>query len=223
MEVMNVVRARSLWLCDLNDLNPYGKSLDGLSGWLKNAYGFSKVPSSPTDLEKDTNALAFLEGAFQLPDGSVRVDLRIYKDGLVADTQSSTRDTDSFLEDALSRVAKEFKLLYKPEIVHTRSYVSELIVHCELPLVNLNQRLEAFGAKLTKIAKMPKEPQFALSGLAFWDTSALAQGNPPAFRFERQWNMPSSQNRYYSLAPAHTDEHLDLLKDLEMILSGAPA
>lgn len=219
MELLSTVKARAIWLLDINDLNPRGKDLGDLIDWIKDAYSFAKAPSSITDFEKDTNALAFLNGNFQLRDEFfINVDLRIYNDGLIADTRSSTKDSDVFLADLLTSAAKEFNLVYKPDMVHTKLYLSELNVRCGHALNKLNSQLQAFAEKLSKVAKVPTPPRFELSALGFWDGEMLLKGNANTFRFERKVNMPPSENRYYSSAPVHTDEHLDLLNDLESIL-----
>ncbi len=216
MELLNVVKARSIWLFDINDLNPRGKSINTeLIEWLKGAYGFGKVPSTIYDLD-DTKALAFLNGQFQVKDELfLECDLRIYNDGVVADTRSSTKDTDALMKDLLTSAAKEFGLTYKPEIIHTRQYLSELNVRCIRPLQSLHPQLAAFATKLSSLTG--SRNNFELTGILFTSESmpTLAMG---PFRFERKLGVPLSENRYYSIAPLQTEEHFDLLEELESIL-----
>src|SRR5258708_2819668 len=116
MQLLNVNTARSAWLFDTAELNPRGKALfPDLFEWLKDAYDFQKIPSSMTDVD-DTKAFVFSTGQYQAKEEIfVNVELKIYNDGLVANTQSSTRDTDRFLEDVLISASAEFSLNFRPE------------------------------------------------------------------------------------------------------------
>jgi hypothetical protein len=215
MELRNIQRARSIWLLDLNDLNPRGKAVGpDLIEWLKDAYQFSKVPKDPNDLD-ETKALFFGGGQFQVREEIfIGVELRIYNDGLVADTRESTESSDLFLSDVFESAAKEFSLAYKPEMIRKKMYLSELIVSTGKSLAVLNPKLNQFAEKVTKAAgdKLPVE----LAGVSLW-----SETNPNLlhFRFERKWGADFSENRYYSRAPLPTAKHLELLNDLEGILS----
>jgi len=217
MELISVQRARSIWLFDTYDLNPRGKDIGSdLLDWLKDAYQFSKFPASVNDLD-DTKAMYFAGGSFQVREEIfIAVELRVYTDGLVADTRSSTQDTDLFLSDVLQSVAKEFSLPYRPEIIRKKLYVSELTVRTDKKLAALNAKLATFSEKLSAVtgAKSPVE----LSSIGFWP-DLLPKPDTAIFRFERKWGAEFSENRYYSHAPLQTDMHLEILAELEEALS----
>lgn len=220
MELLNVARARSIWIFDLNDLNPRGKSVGtDLLEWIKEAYGFSKFPQSTGDHEADTQALAFLDGTFQIREEFfISVDLRIYNDGLVADTRSSTDDTDLFLKDVLESAVKEFSLTYASDTVRRTLYLSELNVVCDRDLSLLNPRLHSIADKISRLSKSANpKPNFAFSSLAFWAEPFAP--NAEVFRFEKKQNTSASENRYYSSAPMMTSDHLDVLKEIEASLT----
>src|ERR1700721_985266 len=130
MKLISVTGARSIWLFDINDLNPRGKDVNSeLLEFLKEAYFFDKVPKSPNDIDPEKKSLKFERGRFQIKEEIyIQVNLEIYNDGFVADTRSSTRDTDKFIEDVLSLASKEFSLAYDPGMVRTKMHVSELTV-----------------------------------------------------------------------------------------------
>ncbi|MBZ5512190.1 MAG: hypothetical protein LAN70_13625 [Acidobacteriia bacterium] len=219
MQLLNVLSARSTWLFDINDLNPRGKSvMDELIDWLKDSYNFEKAPSSPTDFD-DTKGLAFKRGRFQAREEIfVDVELTIYTDGIVANTWSSTRDTDAFIEDVLKSAAAEFGLTFKPDMVRLKSHLSEITIRLDQPLSSLNARLSEFAAKLTKSADPQGAPPFEVGGLSFWaDASNLAFKIAP-FTLERKVGAPFGENRYYAKAPLHTDDHIRLIGELEEIL-----
>jgi hypothetical protein len=105
MELLNVGMARSVWLFDLRDMNPRGKYIEaGFIEWLKSLYHFSKYPSSMYDRDEN-GGLSFKVGGFQVQENqSVTVYLKVYTDGMVGETRSSTHDTDTFIEDVLTHV-----------------------------------------------------------------------------------------------------------------------
>lgn len=150
MQLLSVIKARSIWLFDIGELNPRGKRLGPeLLGWLKDSYNFSKAPSSANDVD-ETKALAFLGGSFQATAAeAIDVDLKLYNDGVVADTRSSTKDGDNFIEDLLKSAAKQFKLNYTPEMIRKRLYLSELNLRCDKTLENACPRLKGFGDKIS--------------------------------------------------------------------------
>lgn len=218
MELLNIVRARSVWLFDITDLNPRGKNVEeDLIVWLKDAYSFSKAPSSPQDLD-ESKALVFTGGNFQARDEYfINVELRIYSDGVIADTRSSTEDSDAFLKDVLESVTKEFHLSYSPEIIRKKLYTSEVNVRTKCNLNRLNPKLTELNQKF---GTMIGRDQVELAGISFWTDQVILQPQVPLqFRFERKINTPFSENRYYSSAPVQTSQHLELLTDLEKIIT----
>jgi len=212
MELLNVVMARAVWLFDMNELNPRGKSIfPELLDWIKEAYGFEKVPSSVTDLD-ETKALSFSRGSFQVKEEIfVNVELKIYTDGLVANTWSSTRDAEAFLTDMLKSASEEFSLVYKPEVIRRKMYLSELHVSSILNLINVNPKLGEFSEKVSQLS----HHEFEFAGLSFWPRQSFPPATISAFSFERKINTDRDEYKYFSRAPFHTDEHFHLLEELE--------
>lgn len=220
MQVLSVATARSVWLFDMNDLNPKGKSfIPDLITWLKERYKFQAVPSSPNDLDKDTKGLMFKAGEFQGDVERVNVNFGIYTDGLTADTWSSTHDSDLFLEDILRSVAREFGLSYWPEMIRSKRYVSELVVRLDPPLMKLNPQLGKLCAHLTEAFKRANLGQFEFTGVSFGTDNSQSSYKPPAFIIERKTDAPFSERRYYSKSPLTTDEHRTAIKEFESLLA----
>src|SRR5436190_9239630 len=112
MKVTSVAAARAIWLFDVVDLSPWGRYIyDQLFPWLVERYRFAKAPAHPRDQEE--NAWAFLDGRF-VTAASVPIDvtLKVYNDGIVAETRSSTDDSEAFLFDALTSAARELDLSF---------------------------------------------------------------------------------------------------------------
>ena len=214
MELLNVITARAIWLFDLNELNPRGKSFfSDLLDWLKDSYNFDKAPSSTTDLDKDTKAWSFVRGSFQVGDEIfVDVNLKVYIDGLIADTWSSTRDSEAFLADAVKSASEEFHLAYRPEIVRVKNYLSEINILSTVNLPAVNPKLGELAEEISRLAGH----EFEFAGLAFWPRQ---RSYPPrdiaAFSLERKLKTDRDEHKYFSRAPFHTDDHLHLLEQIE--------
>jgi hypothetical protein len=203
-------------MLDLFDLNPRGKALGtDLIEWLKDFYRFEKGPESVNDLEPDTKAMYFAGGQYRIREEIfISVDLRIYNDGFVADTRSSTANTDLFLADVLESATKEFSLPYKPESIRKKLYLSELVVRTDKSLAVLNPKLAEFAEQLAAITQTKSLIEFC--GIGFWSDADPAKSS---FRFERKWGAEFSENRYYSRAPLPTSKHHEMLDKLEELIA----
>lgn len=224
MQLLSVLTARAMWFIDLRDVNPRGRALrDTLFPALADKYNFAKYPYDTDDNHptEDNPGFKFLEGEFHDSAGvEVMVSLTIFDDGFVADTRSSTRDSEDFLEEVLQWAIRDFGLVYRPEMVRRKAYVSELNVTPLHSLSGLNPKLAQFAGRLTSLVFAPDEPwRFDAAGLFFAADPILAS-KPGGFRFERRLDAPFSTNRYYTQAPVQTDVHLELLEEMESILGG---
>lgn len=210
MIVSSVSLARAIWLFNVMDLNPRGLYIyDRLFPWLVERYQFAKAPAHARD--QDENAWAFLDGRF-VTSANVPVDvsLRVYNDGVVADTHSSTDDSDEFLADLLTGSTQALGLAFTGSMVHRRSYVSELNLICKNSLVAINPKMLAFSRTLSEVSDTAYEPTMIGFG--------ADPASQPTFRFERKANMPFSQHHYWSTAMLATEIHLRLLNELEELL-----
>jgi hypothetical protein len=223
MRLLNVSLARSIWLFPTGDLNPRGKHLhQAIIDGLVTKYRFTRFPQEPRSIT-DTSEIKLENGVFQpnQRDPLTLVELKLYADGIIADTHSSTDDSDSFLSKAIQWAIEQFELVPLQTLPVRKIYLSELYVHTDASLNHLNSRFDAFLRRLSsEIVGFEPQP-FETAGISF----SSDQGNltkPTPFRFERTLNIPFSQNRYYSSAPLQTEKHLHLLDDLEVILLGDP-
>jgi hypothetical protein len=224
MELLSVLTARALWFIELRDLNPRGRSFRyTLFPALAEKYNFATYPYDEEGNEptKEEPGFKFLNGEFHDSNGvEIMVNLTIFDDGLVAETRSSTRDSEAFLEELLQWAVRDFGFVYRPEMIQRKGYVSELNVTPTYSLSGLNPKLEEFAARLTSLVSTATDPvRFEPAGLSFSVDPILAS-KPAGFRFERRLDVPFSTNRYYTQASVHTDVHLELLDELEQILKG---
>lgn len=220
MHVLKVISARSIWLFPLTDLNPQGKAINtDLIEWLKKTYHFQKFPSSEFDFDKDTKTLSFSGGKFRTTyDGKeqhIAVGLSIYNDGVVVNTESSTRNNDKFLDETLRAVAKDFDLVY-PENIRRKLYYSEMDVRLDRPIKLLNPKLEQLANQISELREGPTV-NFEFSGVSFLPEPS-AQAMTLGIAIERKINSEWSENRYWTRAPLQTDAHVKLLKEFEALL-----
>lgn len=223
MEVLSVLTARALWFVELRDVNPRGIALQRtLLPALAERYRFTTYPydkpdNHPTD---DAPGFRFREGEFTNSEGvQIIVNLAIHDDGIVADTRSSTKDSEVFLTDLLQWAVKEFGLVFRPDMVHRKGYLSELNVSPSVPLNSLHPGLDKIATRLSSLVSTPDYPVHYEPAGIFWSGDPTLELKPAAFRFERRLDAPFATNRYYTQAPLQTDQHLELLDELEELIS----
>ncbi len=220
MELTSVNSAKSTWLFDLADLTPRSTAIfPRLLEWIKSRYGFAQAPASPMDVDAQSKGWIFKMGTFQVPDGApVLVELGIYTDGLSANTWASTRTSDAFLEDALSTAAKELSIQYKPSMIRKKWPLSELNVRLDAPMTRVNPQLAQIAEKINALS--PEKSAFELGGISFWTDTSEAALKLSQFAIERKAGAPFSENRFFSRASLHTEDHLSVLQDFEKLLLG---
>ena len=232
MKIKNVKLARSIWLLDLQDLNPRGRDIAGqIFDWVRQRYGFVVGPDPRAPLAENSTSpvrsgnqpvstgAVFENGRFQVRDQVVIeiTKLAVYNDGIVVDTSSSTTSCDEFAQDLLTTAASEFSLAYDEETVRKRMYLSELIVHSGISFDAINPRLAAFAQRITAAFPEETKPQFRIAAIQFWSEPNDA-GKHRIFTLEQQVGKASTEHRYFSQAPLQTNDHLRLLEELERAL-----
>src|SRR5216684_3592929 len=110
MKLLGTTLARAIWVIDMQQLNPNGRSLMDLFQAMGKRYRFSKFPQHLLDYNEE-KALAFLSGTFlKSPTEDVRVGLTIYTNGITGDSISSTENSEAFLQDMAQWAATEHNL-----------------------------------------------------------------------------------------------------------------
>ncbi len=217
MKLVSVTSARAIWLFDTFRMNPRGLSNDVLIKGVTQRYSFSKSPSNMLDLED--NALVFDQGQFLTEDGkSIYVSLKVYSDGFVGITSSSTQHATEFLTD-LGLYIVSLGFSFPPQEKIKKGFASVLLVesNIELILVNpdLKRILDFIHSRLVTMDGKPRS--YEVSSIGAWSEDVKKGYAPMVFRFERKIGSDFSENLYYTEAPLQTDEHLELLDQLEGI------
>lgn len=211
MNLLTISAARSIWLFQIFDWNPRGRSLNPVYFSLIEKYTFQKYPKlHEIDWQK---GIKFEDGVFSNQAGEqLAVNLTVFNDGLVADTRSSTIDSDYFLEQTLGFLTSEFGFPDYQLILRKKAYASEMVIRLERPTDSINPKLRAFADRLSALIPNDNVP-FRVGINLVSDPGSV--GTALNFRLEPALGFPFSENRYYSLAPVPTDVHLTLLQEFE--------
>jgi hypothetical protein len=217
MKLLSVNLARSIWLCSFNELNPKGKNLYLGIPALVNLYKFRKFPSQ-TELLDGSKGIKFEDGEFKNSEGeAILVTLTLYNDGLVADTRSSTQDSDNFLIEISTQLSEAFNLPRIEQVMRKKDYLSQLFVTTDISLDLINPKLK----ETSKYLSDNLSGLFEIGGISFYSDPAT-RPNPSQFTLERVLNVPFIEKKYYSSANLQTEKHLQCLEELENILSIFP-
>jgi len=213
MKLLSVGLAKAMWFLDINELNPGGKDIfTHLLPSLIEDYKFKTYSKPGEDLSK---GIKLMNGEFVKEDGTVlMLNVTIFTDAIAADTYSSTEDSEDFLNTALSDLP-ELGFAYDPEMIRRKVYVSQVNVKCSRPLRALNPGLTEFAGRVTSAVG---GTVFDMAAIELWPDQTQAF-RPANFSFQRRIGDPPDSNRYWSQAAVPTDKHLELLEQLEALLS----
>jgi hypothetical protein len=215
MHLVNVSMARSVWLFRTEEMNPGGLDLRPLLTAVNQRYSFQKSPSAE-DLISNTG-LEFTFGGFSHRDQLITVAaLKIFSDGLIAETKHSTEASDALLQDAINFAVERFGWSFDERMINGKAYFSEVTVEANVSIDGLGGKLQKMSELLSE--RSPERP-FVPVGVKFGVDPGSPDGlRTPVFVLERRFDAPFESNRYFSQAPATTDRHLQLLDEIEKIL-----
>ncbi len=211
MKLLAVRMARSIWLLPQYFVNPNGVDLRPAVKLIAERYSFRV---SPDDAKASgAEGLRFENGKFDTKKGAIAVlNLVLQAEGIVAETRSSTADTDAFLCDVLGFVCAEFKLPDPSGLPFQKKYISELNVSYSKQPQIFHPQMKSFLNALAPEVVDERSPGADFIGFQFGPDQSLT--DKPPFRFEREIRTPFQHNRYYSFAPFRTDVHVKVLKSL---------
>lgn len=219
MKLLSINLARSIWFGQLIDFNPKGRNLYPLLlPLLLSSYKFKKFPLANEKLD-EVKGIKFTEGEFKNKEDEtiIILDFTIFQDGFSVDSRSSTKDSDEFLKEVLTRAHDEFNLTHYEQVIRRKIYLSQMFVSTEKTLMSLNPKLREIYKYLSENIVGFENTEFQLGGISFWPDQKPTT-NPAPLTVERQLSMPFSEKRYFSSAPLQTEQHLELLNKLEEIL-----
>ena len=151
MKLLSIKQARSIWLIYLLELNPRGRNPLPLISAMIAKYNFLQSPGKPEEFDL-SKGVKFGNGSFQKGvEHEIVIDLTFFNDGIIADTRSSTKDSDAFLDEFLNWISGEFWFVPYREIIRKKLYLSELFIQTDRTLNTLNPKLERFVKHLNSV------------------------------------------------------------------------
>jgi hypothetical protein len=183
---------------------------------LASRYSFAKFPSVE-DLTR--GAASFLLGKFR----EIQInELQLYPDGIIVIARAPTEVLDAFISDLLSWSEEEFGLIEPATVRHEKFIESSIIVKSTTDLALSLAPRNDVAQILNK--RFPEHTvsagAYQLSGF-FLDGDAIkfaTRPKPMRFVLERRVGIPFSENVFYSAAPLHTEDHLEVLSEFEALL-----
>jgi len=219
MQLLSVNLARTIWIGHVADFNPRGASLYHiLFPYLMDKYKFRQFPNMRETAEL-SKGIKFEDGEFLVNENRppISVSFTIYSDGIVADTCSSTLDSELFLGDAFEEFSSLFEMPQHDLIIKKKVYLSQLFVTTNKIIELINPKLKTISQRLSKVVENGSK-LFEVGSIAFWPDQ-IEGVNPSPFKFERVVSVPFKEKRYFSAAPLQTDDHLETLNMLEKVFS----
>jgi len=217
MKLLSIKLARSIWYLNVRDYNAKGLSLFPALRSIVELCKFKKVPSNE-ELLTENPKLEFKGGEFiNQNNEAFAVALTVFEWGLIADTISSTQNSDAFLSQMLNHLSEKFNFIDYERVLRNKNYVSHIHVSMEKSLQLVNPKLEEFSQYLTNNVIGHGNVSFEVGSIGFWPDQIRPIHAAP-FSIERESGVPFSENSYLSVAPLPTDQHIELLTRLENIL-----
>lgn len=208
MQLAKVQLARSIWLFDVQELNPHGVNvLPTLGATFSERYNFKKVPT-PEEMSK--NVYKWSGGTFTLEDQSFEIAVEFHNDGIVADSRHSTDLCDLFIFDMLNWVASEMQVGNRPRIKR-KMYRSEILLYAQRGLTGLCETVDRLAKALSDVMGFSQE----LSAIVLGGSGT---GNHARFTFERRIDEEFENNLFYSAAALQSSDHMRMLTEMEKII-----
>ncbi|MEX1205712.1 MAG: hypothetical protein WEB85_10725 [Dongiaceae bacterium] len=191
--------------------------------FIRDRYGFMEAPESLDEFDT-TKGITFSHGKFRPSEAETTSEvviekLRIYEQGLLAQTRASVEDAELFLDDFLAWSCRQFelKLLDYPPI--RRLYHSSIEFQSDIEFESLLEPIRSIGKTVSECLASYGigAAEFVPTGFSL-HCDMLSQPMPSIFTFERRAGHPHSAGLFLSSAPLKTADHIKLIKDFESSL-----
>jgi hypothetical protein len=218
MKVSAIVLARYFAFIETIDLNPRGKAYyPDIVRAIVERYQFAKFPQKPEEFD-ETKGVSFQGG--RAKDYTIN-QIMVYNHAIYVDTSSSTADSEALLHDMLLWLSKNHGVLFHPGMIKRTSYVSQLTFFSDLMMKAFAPAVLKVAARLTE--RVPEYYQQLLnyqpSALVVSFDPLSVKVGPSHFSIERRADSPYEENKFFSAAPLPTDEHIQMLEELETDLN----
>jgi hypothetical protein len=220
MKLSSILLSRTIAFLDTIALNPRNRlSYIDIAKAMLERYKFAKIPEKIEDYDLQ-KGVEFVAGKL---DGITIERVTLFTNGIVVDTRSSTDDSDRILEDGLQWFS-HLTGLPSPPPVTRRCHISQLTYYSEIGLPLANPHFIDLSNKISELVSKPLGQQYnyEVYSLSFNFDQTKAKWTPGPFTIERAADIPFSENKYTSIAPLSTTQHLALLEEFESALKAKP-
>jgi hypothetical protein len=178
-------------------------------------YKFGKSPNisvSRDELQK--SGLVFETGFHDTPDGTATIiQFSVHNDGVII-RASTTDQAENFFMELKEWLVNEYD--FRPVPVNSM-YMSEIVVDFEKPLSNAFKDFEKILNIVT--TKVSESREVISSSLQGFSIEFSEKSNIPRFFIERRVGSDIKQERYFCGAPLKTKDHVEVLGEIERLLS----
>ncbi len=148
--------------------------------------------------------------------------LQLFNDGIVMETSSPTQDAERSLLNLMLWAKDAHGVTFEPGMIRRKMFYSEIIAFMDVDLNNLHPVLRKIGSAVSESVTAVNGIQatFRASGVTLEVNSLTRKFPVGQFSVQRRADTPDAENKYFSSAPLKTDEHIRLLEQFEIDVSG---
>ena len=191
--------------------NPYFPFLSNL---FKEKYGFTGLPDHSSE-ESTRFAFEFRHGVF----GDVTIDrLALYRSGIVANAASTVELVEHFVDDVVDLIRESLQTEELSSLPVVRLYDSHVVVESTIEFTRSFQLLQEVGSHISTLLNQygTSAKQYQTAGIVLHsDEPDVGNFKTSKFTFERRIDTPFSANMFFSSAPLRTEDHINLLSEME--------
>jgi hypothetical protein len=174
-----------------------------------------KYPQKIEDFD-ESKGVEFAEGRWE---GATIQAMKIFNNGLQVDTRISTLESDRIMQEAIDWAVSRFGIVYHPQMVSRKAYVSNLTFYTEVPI------LGSLDSPISRLAQHARQASLEIrKDGAPWEPITLTISSDvwprkpihAPFTIQRRADAAFAENKYFSEAPFPTDLHISMLEQFEM-------
>ena len=178
-------------------------------------YNFGTLPNLSSRRELEQNGLVYESGFFMTESGEATIHrLSVHKDGIMV-RANETGHAEAFFEDLMDWLVQHYGCRW---IDKKSRYLSEVVVEFEKSAANMFAKYDKIAdVILSGVNKHMDVTAAAFSALTIEFVSSVE--TIPKFIIERREGTSVEDERYFCSAPLTTERHLQVLEQIEHLLS----
>lgn len=221
MKLIAFDSSRVTWLFPTEEFGPLGSG-DGrtIIESVAQRYNFLHHPQNPTREDIEKNGLKFSSGQIYFGNESFNItEFVAYNDGLVC-ISPTTEPASEFLRDVMEFLKAEFRFR-EPSSPIKKVSISNIIVEFDESMNSMLSNQQAIAKIVGGHLNAAENTAFdvKLSRVELTQDRGPNEKILPRWTLETRVNIPFSQNRYLSSAAVPTQQHLEMLAQIERAVS----